>query len=281
MNGDTATISKVISSGQSGAAYFLCSTEEAAIGALNDKPCKFVLKVFYPDAVDAENEIALLEAMNELKNREITYGGNTWQCFPTLFGSGKCKMKREYVDKTQTNEVSFMVLESLEPNPYDRHMPIHVGEQWLEASGWLAAKGFLQIDSHSGNLLFRDGLPVLIDWGWGVMWKKYSSGLNGTIKNYPYTTTNNYNGREVAYMFLWQWDNMSDTKIGPDRSEKAQSQIWLSVPGGVYILKAAGLLARAKHFAYPQPAKQQPTNFNPVMPGAPGFPLQDPLGLFK
>jgi len=171
-----------------------------------------------------------------------------------------------------------MVLEALEPNTYNRKLPLDIGKQYLQAAGYMAEKGYLQIDSHGGNLMFRDGLPVIIDWGWGVMWKKYSSNksLTGTIENYPYRTVNNYNGRSVRSMFGWQVRNMEGFQIGlnpDDQWDDVQAKIWLSVPGARYLLKGAQLTQTYEDEANPKPPA--PT----YLPG-PGKPYKDPLGLF-
>ncbi len=183
-----ATVARQLGEGGSGTAYSLCSTEEAAI---EGNPCKFVVKFFTPGDDTIENETEILEELQDVPKMERN--GESWQPYPTFYGSGECKQKRKYADGTvKYEDIGFVVLEALDPNPYSEDaMPIDKEQEWLDTVGYLAEQGFLQYDTHEGNLVYRDRKPVIIDWGLGEQWKKEGRDLimpqHVSKENLPYS----------------------------------------------------------------------------------------------
>jgi len=163
-----ATIARQLGEGVSGAAYLLCSTEEAAI---EGNPCKFVVKFYSPRDDTIGNETEILRELQDVPMMERN--GDTWQPYPTFYGSGECRQKRTYADgKVKYEDIGFVVLEALDPNPYRNvFMPNDKEHEWLDTVDYLEEQGFLHNDTHKGNLVYRDGKPVIIDWGRGEKWK--------------------------------------------------------------------------------------------------------------
>jgi hypothetical protein len=170
-----ATIARQLGEGGSGTAYYVCSTEEAAI---EGNPCKFVVKFFSPGDDTFENETEILEELQDvpmMERHEVS-----WQPYPAYYGSGKCKQKRKYADGTvKYEDIGFVVLEALDPNPYSEDfMPVDKEHEWLDTVNYLEEQGFRHNDTHAGNLVYRDGKPVIIDWGLAEQWKKKAKDLD-------------------------------------------------------------------------------------------------------
>ncbi len=231
---DGATIARELGGGASGTAYSVCSTEEAAI---EGKPCKFVVKFFSPGDETIDNETEILEELQDVPMMERN--GESWQPYPTLYGSGECQ------------DIGFVVLEALDPNPHNGYnMPIDDGQEYLDTLGYLAEQGFLQVDTHLGNLMYRDGKPVIIDWGLGEQWKKKEKDLD---LFYPRFSLRWGDERSTPTSFMDQVENIeSSVQFGKDSSRKAQAKVWLGSTGGKYMLDRARRLEQYKIAADPQ-----------------------------
>ena len=153
-----------------------------------------------------ETEVKLLK---ELENFKATHNGKTWNCCPKIYGSGYCKKKiMGQVEVT----VGFIILEYMQKPEKVTNANLvsnssgqcNILQQTWAAFIQLLKAGYIHVDSHEGNYMLRNGMPVIVDWGWG--WKK-SWGV-GTQENWYAANELNYNHVTPEQMIDWQYENM-------------------------------------------------------------------------
>ncbi len=181
------TLGKKLGAGQNGAVYTLCEGPNCGQYVVKESILAST-SAFAPDnpkllEMQFMNEVKCLQGLQGFK---AEYKGKKWVCTSKLYGSGIC------YNYDGQDKIGYIIMEASKP------VPKNLSDQQrcklmkeVDACFFSLLKaGWVHLDSHHENYMLNDeGLPVIIDWGygWNVNWGQITKANNYVANQHEHT----------------------------------------------------------------------------------------------